>query len=55
MLGDLSAEKYSTDCVTRLRFYISSVNKEYANHLFIIFGLNRLRVFIIKIICPNTA
>lgn len=37
MLGDLSAERYSTKGGTRLRFYMSSVNKEYATHLFRIF------------------
>jgi hypothetical protein len=34
MLGDLSAERYSSNGGTRLRFYMSSINKEYAAHLY---------------------
>lgn len=37
MLGDLYAERSSTKGNTRLRFYMSTVNKEYATHLFRIF------------------
>jgi len=37
MLGDLSAERYSTNGNTRLRFYLSSINEEYANHLYLKF------------------
>jgi hypothetical protein len=34
MLGDLSADRYSINGGTSLRFYMSSINEEYANHLF---------------------
>lgn len=37
MLGDLSAERYSTNGNTRLRFYFSSINEEYVNHLYLKF------------------
>ena len=37
MLGDLFAEKASTKSNTRLQFKQSSINKEYINHLYILF------------------
>ena len=37
MLGDISAERYSLNGNTRLRFYQSSINKEYIQYLYSIF------------------
>ena len=37
MLGDLFAEKASTKSNTRLQFKQSNINKEYINHLYILF------------------
>ena len=37
MLGDLSAEKVNLTGNTRLRFYMSSINKDLINHLYSIF------------------
>lgn len=37
LLGDLSAEKPNKNCNTRLQFKQSTINKEYIDHLFILF------------------
>jgi len=39
MLGDLTAERFSTNGNTRLRFYMSAVNRSYIYHLFSLFKL----------------
>jgi len=39
MLGDLTAERFSVNGNTRLRFYMSTINKDYTYHLYSIFKL----------------